>query len=285
MMIVRLMGGLGNQMFQYALYRALLAHGKEATVDTSWFAYHDAHNGLELPAVYGFSLAMAPPEQRKALGEDMGSLFWRAFHKYIRHKPSFYAKYGVEAVGYFPEVFDFDEKYLSGYWQNERYFTGIADELRLLYSFPALTEEENVRAAGEMERAESVSIHVRLGDYQNEPLLSGICDAGYYARALARVKAEVENPSFFVFSNDLSWCRAYLDVEDAVFVDWNQAEKSYRDMQLMSLCKHHIVVNSSFSWWGAWLSRAGGLTIAPKYWMNDVSCKTEDMSPRDWVTV
>lgn len=91
---------------------------------------------------------------------------------------------------------------------------------------------------------------MRLGDYQHEPLLSGICDALYYARAIARIQAEVKNPRFFVFSNDLAWCRAHLEVENVVFVDWNQAEKSYRDMQLMSLCKHHIVANSSFSWWG-----------------------------------
>ena len=285
MIIVRMMGGLGNQMFQYALYRALFAHGKEAAVDTSWFDFHDVHNGLEIHTVFGLSLAMPPLDKLKALGEDMSSIFWRAVHKYIRHKPTFYAKYGVEAVGYFPEVFNFDEKYLSGYWQNERYFRGIADELRSFYSFPVLIEEKNVRAAEEMARAESVSVHVRLGDYQNEPLLQGICDEGYYARAIARVKEEVEHPRFFVFSNDLVWCRAYLDVEDAVFVDWNQAEKSYRDMQLMSLCKHHIVANSSFSWWGAWLAHSGGLAIAPKSWMNDVSCKTEDMSPADWVTI
>src|SRR5690606_32306903 len=117
-------------------------------------------------------------------------------------------------------------------------------------------------------KVNSVSIHVRRGDYVGHPVLGGICDLAYYQKAIRSIEKKLKDPLFVVFSNDMDWCRTHLNLPDAAFVDWNRGEQSYRDMQLMALCKNHILANSSFSWWGAWLNPANEkLVVSPKRWV------------------
>ena len=131
---------------------------------------------------------------------------------------------------------------------------------------------------------ESVSIHVRRGDYLNEPLLNGICDEQYYVAAIEEIKAMVDNPVFFIFSNDILWCKTHFNQINAVFVENNTGKNSYRDMQLMSLCKHHIIANSSFSWWGAWLGKyKDSMICAPTKWMN--AKVSSDVVCADWIKI
>jgi hypothetical protein len=116
----------------------------------------------------------------------------------------------------------------------------------------------------------------------NHPKYKDICNAEYYARALDFLNAQFSDLRFFVFSNDIPWCKENLPILDAVYVNHNSGKDSFKDMQLMSLCKHHIIANSSFSWWGAYLSQEKGVTIAPKKWKNNME-GTRDLIPKDWI--
>ena len=143
---------------------------------------------------------------------------------------------------------------------------------------------ENIKIASEIKNSESVSLHVRRGDYLNEPMFNGICDVKYYDLAMQKIKHMVDSPVWFIFSNDISWCRKHFTQENVIFVDNNSGENSYRDMQLMSLCKHHIIANSSFSWWGAWLGeQQDAITIAPRRWIKEG--QSSDIICHNWITI
>ncbi len=219
------------------------------------------------------------------MAENEKNILWKAWHKFIRRKTTFYCKHGKDAIRFFPEVFNINEKYISGYWQSEKYFKDYEDDIRKLYSFPAINDVENKHIAMMAMDTESVSLHVRRGDYLNEPLLNGICEEKYYESAISEIKKRVNNPLFFVFSNDIPWCRVHFKQENIIFVDNNTGQNSYRDMQLMSFCKHHIIANSSFSWWGAWLGSKEGITIAPRKWFNGVNDCDMDIYPLKWIRI
>ena len=284
MVIIRIFGGLGNQMFQYALYHSMLSKGIDAYVDLSWYDDQNCHNGYELSNIFSVSPRIASLSDVKRLGENDKNILWRAWHKLVRRKGTFFCKYGKEAIRYYPEVFNLDEKYLSGYWQSELFFKEEEDEIRKIFSFSPLNEEENIKLADIMQSTESVSLHVRRGDYLNESLLNGICDEKYYEKAIKKIQEKASDPVFFIFSNDIAWCREHFQQDNVVFVENNIKGNSYRDMQLMSLCKHHIIANSSFSWWGAWLGKyKDSMICAPTKWMN--AKVSSDVVCADWIKI
>ncbi len=125
-----------------------------------------------------------------------------------------------------------------------------------------------------------------MGDYVNHPIHGGICTMDYYQQAIDIMKSKIVNPKFFIFSNDIEWCHSHLKLADAVYITGNKGENSYRDMQLMSMCKHNIIANSSFSWWGAWLNNnPDKIVIAPAKWFNDPKINTRDLIPDDWIKI
>jgi hypothetical protein len=162
---------------------------------------------------------------------------------------------------------------LAGYFQNEAYFRAIEPIIRAGFRFKKPLAGHNARVAGEMASVLSVAIHIRRGDYVSNPANSlAVCDAAYYHRAIALMEQEVPNPQFFVFSDDMEWVRANICFGEhpCTFVDWNTGTDSYLDMQLMSLCRHNIISNSSFSWWGAWLNNhPQKMVIAPRQWFKN----------------
>jgi len=140
--------------------------------------------------------------------------------------------------------------------------------LRETLVFPSFTDQRNTELAGVLLAGNVVSVHVRRGDYLGDPVLEGICDEGYYQRALDYMEQQIRSPRFVFFSNDILWCRSRFGMRNALFVDWNTGLNSFRDMQLMSLCEHHIIANSSFSWWGAWLNnQPDKIVISPDRWV------------------
>ena len=132
---------------------------------------------------------------------------------------------------------------------------------------------------------ESVGIHVRRGDYLNIPLYSGICDLPYYTRAIEYIKSKSKNPKFYIFSNDMEWCKINLPVENAVFVEANTGINSIFDMILLSSCKYNIIANSSFSWWGAWLNKNKKAVIAPTKWYNNKKRDAAVELSADWIRI
>lgn len=287
MIVVRLCGGLGNQFFQYAAGRRL-AHARQTdlVLDLSW--YHNTPSS-NTPRVY--ELDHYNIQARLPVGME---LFWCSLHqgRVLGRLPFFPRRWRhrrERAFEFDPAVLALpDNVYLDGYWQSHKYFADVADLIRheLVPWVPMGKADQAVaRQMGASEDA--VSLHVRRGDYVSNPATAkvhGVCGPQYYAQAIAYLAGRLHQPHFFVFSDDMAWAREHLAIPGAVtYVDHNDADTAYQDMRLMSLCRHHIIANSSFSWWGAWLSaQAGQTVVAPRVWFADQR-NTRDLAPEQWV--
>ncbi|WP_158303673.1 alpha-1,2-fucosyltransferase [Methanosphaerula palustris] len=183
-----------------------------------------------------------------------------------------------------------DNVYLDGYWQTEKYFKDIEEILRREVTLKDEPDSINLEMAERIQACHSVSLHVRRGDYVSNPTTQqfhGCCSIDYYNRAISLIEEKVDDPSFFIFSDDLPWAKENLDIPgEKTFVAHNGPEKEYCDLWLMSLCQHHIIANSSFSWWGAWLGQdAEKMVIAPRRWALSESFDTSDIIPDSWITI
>ena len=173
---------------------------------------------------------------------------------------------------YHDDVFTDRSRYYDGYWQDPQYFADIREELTACFTFKNPLKGKNAEVLKTITSSNSVGIHVRRGDYLKKARYRGLCDVGYYTHAISSIKKNIDNPHFFFFSNDMEWCEEHLLPlivdNNHTFVDWNNGENSYIDMQLMSECKSLIIANSSFSWWAAYLGNMKEMVIAPKTWFN-----------------
>lgn len=274
MKIVNLLGGLGNQMFEYAMYLALKdAHPEEEIkVCTRSFGGYGLHNGLEIQRIFGVELPEASLWELAKLAYP--------FFNYKTYQVMFHClpKRKLMTQGTTQVCFNFSEVtregavYYDGYWQNENFFKHIREKVLETYSFPIFHDKRNEQLAGKLIGKNSVSIHIRRGDYLKEPIWC-VCTPDYYSKGIEYLKEKEKIDLLCVFSDDIPWCKENLGsvAEDMEieYVDWNKDNQSFRDMQLMTYCKHNIIANSSFSWWGAWLGRRDGkIVIAPKVWCN-----------------
>lgn len=291
MVISHILGGIGNQMFQYAAGRALAVHsGQPHRIDLSSFSSYQLHNGYELSRVFNLKTEAAEP----ILIRDL--LGWRAhqFAMRLLRRPQMAGFRGSRLIvephfNFWPEFFKLKgDCYLFGYWQSDRYFKFIENVIRDDFVFRVPLEGENAELGLGLRdsRIQSVSLHVRRGDYLSDAKTShimNVCDPAYYYRAIQYIADRLESPVFYIFSDDIAWVKENIRIEyPCVYIDHNHGTESYRDMQLMSMCQHHIVANSSFSWWGAWLNKnTKKIVVSPKNWfrngMNDA-----DLIPENW---
>jgi len=290
--ISQIIGGLGNQMFQYATGRALsLAHGQSLKLDISGFVGYGLHQGFELQRVFACPVEIASEaELHRILGWQAAPVIKRVL---ARHQMAAFRRRGfvVEPhFQYWPGIKQAPQNsYLMGYWQSEKYFQGMAAIIRADFTFIAPLMDKNADIALRIAQVNAVSLHVRRGDYVSNAKTTathGLCALEYYQAAIRHIATQVKTPHFFVFSDDIAWVKKHLEINfPCQYVDHNQGAESYNDMRLMSLCQHHIIANSSFSWWGAWLNQnTNKIVIAPKNWFansNDV----KDLFPQDWVTL
>lgn len=260
--------------------------GLDVSCDFSWFDYHQQHNGAELARVFGLV------EDRKPI---FGALIntrsppVRVLRRAAR-LVGLLSYYGAEQKkhNYDPAVFQqrgnvvFDQC-----WTSWKYFEGAEQEIRSAFQFPPITDVRNLAAAEVARGATSVALHVRRGDYLASSALGDLAPLHYYERALGHLRERWSDLVFCVFSDDIEWCRANLRLDRAHYIDWNKGQDSFRDMQLMSYCRHHIIPNSSFSWWGAWLSESSGKeVVAPQRWANPTSgIELNDMNPPGWTVL
>ena len=264
MMIVVLSQQLGNQMFQYALGKQLEMLGREVKYEVSYFGRHPEHK-LTLPRIFNLQIPVATQAEVESVWAARRRFFYRVMKKVFGRDPLRISELSEEC---FPRpfnrrVFASDRGVLNGYWQSEKYFSGIADLIRQVYTFPEASLR-NRELAEEMASCTSVSIHVRRGDYQG---LFPFLTQDYYCRAMDFFNEKYGEVHFYVFSNDLEWCREHVKAERITYVDWNTGADSHFDMWLMTQCKHNIIANSTFSWWGAWLNgHEGKEVIAPRTW-------------------
>jgi hypothetical protein len=290
--LAKLRGGLSNQMFQYAAARRLAHnHGTQLLLDVSWF--DDIPPGVtprvfELDAL-NIRATVANADDiigtsglRNTAWSQLPIALWRKL------RPRF--RFVAERQFRFDEgVLDLpDGVCLFGYWFSEKYFKDIESLIRSELTVRHPPQGENARLIAQMEATSSVSLHVRRGDYVTVPSVNrihGTCTPEYYAEAVAHVASRVSDPRFFVFSDDIEWARRHLPLRyPTEYVAHNQGAKSYEDVRLMSHCRHHVIANSGFSWWGAWLNpRPDKIVCAPKFWLADLRHDTTDVVPESWV--
>lgn len=201
----------------------------------------------------------------------------------MRYFPNYYSD-GEKYSGTFNyRIFQIKHGYLEGFWETEKYFIDIRDILLKEIQFPKIYGK-NKEFSNYIKNSNSVSIHFRRGDYIKESETYGnICTNEYYYRAISYIKKFIPNPIFFAFSDDITWVYEFCsNIDNIYIVDCNYDRTGYIDLYLMSLCKHNIIANSTFSWWGSWLGKnRSKMVIAPKIWMN--GRKMPDISCRNWV--
>jgi len=294
MIIISLFGGLGNQMFQYACGKAKAAQlGTELFLDTSLL--EDTRERVNFTqrdyalSVFGIKGRMADVKLARQFVPDLRNcskvvlLYYKLF-RWINGRHYYDEKLKFRVSNSFFNVKD--NTYLYGYYQTENYFLQIRDEIVSSFRLKEVPDERNNRLIDNLNSQTSVAIHVRRGDYINSPF--SMLDIEYYKNAINFISEKVENPTFYVFSNDIKWVRenfAFLG-DSMNIIDHNQGKKSYLDLVLMSNCKHNICANSSFSWWGAWLNQnPDKIVIVPEKWFKDKSYvnSTYDLIPKEWI--
>lgn len=281
MIIVKLRGGLGNQMFQYAIGRSLalknntklkfdvteLAQDKLRDCELDILNIHSSiASRLEMIFIHKFS--------KNIISKILGQHYF-----YIEEKDRYFSAPIMETRG---------NIYLDGYWQSENYFRDIRNIIIKEFTIRAEPDERNKSMLEKIGNSNSVCIHVRRKDYIDNKKTSefhGICSLEYYHNAVKIIEEKASNPKFFVFSDEPQWTRVNLKLKyPTTYVDINNPEKGYEDLRLVLNCKHFIIANSSFSWWGAWLSNNRDKTIcAPKRWF--VSADEGDIIPKSWIRV
>jgi len=183
-----------------------------------------------------------------------------------------------------------DHSYLEGYWGSEKYFKDIENIIRKEFTLKDKPDAINQKMISRIKNCDSVSIHIRRGDYifdEKTNKYHGVCNLDYYLKAIALVAKKVKKPYFFIFSDDIRWAKQNLHLKfPCVYVNHNIGKKDYEDLRLMSNCCHNIIANSSFSWWGAWLNKnKDKIVIAPKKWFTDKSINTKDLIPKQWLKI
>ena len=276
MKIVNIIGGLGNQMFQYALALSLQHRypDEDIRIDISHFWGYGLHNGFEIDRIFGQAIPTA--SARELLKMTYYCPWYKASRVLRRLLPARRTEL-IEKEDY---VFDAavlnatGDRYYDGYWQSSHYFDHCRDIIIDAFQFPTLSDEKNRDLSKRILISNSVSVHVRRGDYLGISNVRGICDLDYYSKAICAIQERLIDPVFFVYSDDIDWCKRYLQPllgnSPTTFVSHNHGRDSYKDMLLMSMSKACILANSSFSWWGAYLNqRADKIIIAPSRWVND----------------
>lgn len=279
-------------MFQYAAGRSLaLTREQSLRLDVSVFAAYALHQGFELQGVFTIPAEIATEiEVRRILGRQFSPGMQRIL---ARPGMALFRRRGfvVEPhFHYWPEIKNIPpDSYLRGYWQSEKYFHETAPAIRRDFTFKNPLIKENAELAAQMRQVNAVSLHVRRGDYVKNPKTAathGLCSLDYYQAAIRYISDRVEQPFFFIFSDDIIWVKKHLEINfPCRYVNHNQGAESYNDMHLMSLCKHYIIANSSFSWWGAWLnSHKDKIVVAPQRWfVNDNN--VQDLFPYGWIAL
>ena len=276
MIISRITGGLGNQMFQYAVGKAIaIKYNDILKMDITTYDKNNIHNGYRLN-IFNINEQIASKKEIKSLKR------WNILNKlklYTRNKV--YDE--KERTIYDEDIFNYKNIYLKEYWQNEKYFLSIKDILLKEFSLKMDMYETIQNQYKYIRDTNSISIHVKRGDYAKHPEI-GILDIDYYKGAVTYIRSKIENPIFYIFSNDINWCKSNFNfIKDKIFIE--NTKNEIDDLFLMKNCHHNIIANSSFSWWAAWLNEnKQKIIISPKKWMvkNPNNYK---WTPNSWIEI
>lgn len=292
MNIIRMSGGIGNQMFQYGLYLKLVSLGKEVKFDDVTEYELDNARPIML-SVFGIEYPKATREELVEMTDASMDFVSRVRRKLLGRKSG---EYHEASVDYDEKVLEMEDAYLCGGFQSERYFKDIERQVREAYRFRNVRIPEDIKGQIEeyerrIKEGQSVGIHIRRGDYlDSADVYGGICTDAYYNKAIKYMMKKYDNPQFFVFTNDSFWAEKWCEVRERelgkpfIAVKGTDEETGYIDLMLMSKCKAHIIANSSFSWWGAWLNDSPEkCVVAPSKWLN--TCECHDIYTPDMIRI
>ena len=285
MIIVKIVGGLGNQMFGYAFAKAIEKKGHEVKIDISSYQTYTLHE-YQLEK-YNIDIPVSTKdENNKLYSQTLIAKILRKigldFSRRIQEKNFFYKKEFLEVK---------NKTYFEGYFQSEKYFKDIKNVITKQFSIkPSISSYTNDLKKIIIDSNNSCSLHIRRGDYVNAKNISthGISGLDYYKNAIKYLEKKFGILTYFIFSDDIEWCKNNLNVDNAVFVNSEEKRIAHEDIYLMSLCNHNIIANSSFSWWGAWLNiNDDKIVIAPKDWFSDRELKKQaaEIVPEDWIRI
>ena len=280
MIVSRIIGGLGNQMFQYAAGFAVAEHIRsEHRVDVSAFGrYSLRENSLIHLNITSASIDDDdyPPIKTSCEGfvEERRGL------RTVRES----------GMRFDPSLFETgDDLFLFGYWQTESYFKSVESKIRSEFQVKTEPDAENRNLLAQIRDSQSVAVHIRRGDYVSHRKVRkefGSCTLRYYEGAIRLIKDRVADATFFVFSDEPEWAQAHLNIERSKYVTHNSGNRDFEDLRLMASCRHFIIANSSFSWWAAWLgAEADKTVIAPKPWFLSAKYDSRDVVPRGWMSL
>ena len=289
MIITKISGGLGNQLFQYAIGKQL-AHTQHAALKLD-ISYYTKRNQADAPRNYKLNryrineTLVSPTDEDRILGVSFMRPIKRRLYK--MGLDLFHWNYFRETTfGFFPSILKIKgDAILDGYWQSENYFpdvrTALLNEINLRDEFVTAPFRSVVK---EIQSVNSVAVQIRRGDYVHNTAVNrdfGCCSMEYYKTSIRSMQEQIKDPQFYLFSDDPEWCRSnFKEFDNMQFVN---GFEDFQDLILMCNCRHQIIANSSFSWWGAWLNdNTEKVVVAPKLWMKNIE-STEDLFPEDWI--
>lgn len=267
-------GGLGNQLFQFAfvLYLKTIFCDDEICFNKSSYIKHSQHSGFEANKFFDFS----------GVSEDTKDYYTFSYRLIRKLNRKLRAK---NREIYFANDRNFSEskkfKVYESFWQNVKYYETVKDELKIRFvGVDSLCA--NTELAQLIKQNESVYIHIRRGDYCNNPAYFDLSKTSYYEKAIRLIREKITNPRFFVFSDDIEWCKTYFqDQEDFVYVKYEN-QSALSDLALMLMCKNSIIANSSFSWWGSALDTKD-IVICPNVYFT--FREAENLHPDSWIAI
>ena len=285
MIIVRVYGGLGNQLFQYAI-------GKKFSIKQQKVLKLDIYD-FDKYKLRNFELFKFKINCDIANKKEIAK--YRIENKILDKICSKLSSFGFRLISekYYEQndyVLDtlllknHNIKYLQGYWQSYKYFDDIRDILSQEFSLKCNLGGKNLEILHMIQSSNSISIHIRRGDYLKHSIYEKL-SINYYLNAVKYINDRVENAVFFVFSDDLTWVKKNLNLDNAIYVGVNNADSAEYDLELMKNCQHNIIANSSFSWWAAWLnSNKNKIVITPNRWVTYID-NLDDLLPSDWIRI
>ena len=295
MIIAKIFQGLGNQMFQYAYGFARASDlNTELKIDASYFKSYSevTQYGYTYKRDFGlnrFNITApeaTPEEINEVLHPTGKTLIQKISNQYRMHWGGYEKKFFVKEPSY-----EFDERllhianntYTEGYFTDERYFAAYRNQLLRQFTLTTTPNEKSTALLQQMQQQNSVCISIRRTNFLNNPL-HGTCGEEYYYNAMDEIAAKVSTPVFYVFSDDNQWINTHFKPKyNCVYVQHNYPD-FYEDFRLMVGCKHHIIPNSTFPWWAAWLTNTPGkIVIAPKYWLNSDTIDYSRFVPDSWI--
>ena len=292
MIVSKLIGGLGNQMFQFASgFNLANRLNMQYRIDIKLLNKYDRHNGYQLDEIFDFNFEIAN------YSELWGILKFKTFsvinESVEKVDPYFFDSsnhiFREYSHNFINDIERINSKcYISGYWQSEKYFLNSENELRKIFTFKNSLSGINKDIQSDIFNSNSVCIHVRRGDYLSNPdaaKFHGSCELEYYKKSIDLISSKISNPKYFIFSDDVEFIRNNFNfLNNYKVIDNNQGRDSFIDLRLMSLCKHHIIANSTFSWWGAWLAKNDQqIVIAPEKWFIGSSEIIKDIYCQNWI--